>query len=554
MTASGSDLEVPGLLQSIDSGLLALQRQCGIIAESIEGVHRRIAGVEADLAGLVGERALPSLTLTTSAPIVPPFVSAPPHDEQAEAEASHGKRRMRAWEADEYDLDAHHHREARRARTVANPVEPSERAQRANRRERLREAAAVEPLPPPRRQRRQLNISPEDPGRPTEAPQDEAGGARPVFASLEAEDGGSEAQVEVPPLGCPSLLPDSGRDNHGSDNPAVLAPRMGFVRSTGGGAFDSLALLHSIGGSYREPALNLTLLHQQAVGAQRANDGTMAVAWTAGRQDEDPWTHNVTPEGSVTEIPGHSAEPSEFEEDLADDEDCEHDAIARSSPVPIPQEEDDEAFYYPDEGEGSADMTFDESDSEVTAALTVHADFAGRIEEAKRLAATPAPYGTGYRDLQRVKLINGTLRDLGLSNTQGDTGTVTVRFRQRWLDIGAKDVMNTFGMVPGTYHSIHSRFDNTHQVFCWLEENPTRWASTNEESVEWQFWATMREFFGPTRLPEQNKVHNPPLSAYVREAIEKGSMYFYNTSQAVWASFGLPKAGNLVAPPKLLDE
>lgn len=69
----------------------------------------------------------------------------------------------------------------------ANPVEPSERAQRANRRERLREAAAVEPLPPPRRQRRQLNISPEDPGRPTEAPQDEAGGARPVFASLEAE-------------------------------------------------------------------------------------------------------------------------------------------------------------------------------------------------------------------------------------------------------------------------------------------------------------------------------------------------------------------------------
>ena len=255
------------------------------------------------------------------------------------------------------------------------------------------------------------------------------------------------------------------------------------------------------------------------------------------------------------------------------------DAIARSSPVPIPQEEHDEAFYYPDEGEGSADMTFDESDSEVTAALAVHADvlarpfrgrpvpfvepdavdflaykFAGRMEEAKRLAATPAPYGTGYRDLQRVKLINGTLRDLGLSNTQGDTGTVAVRFRRRWLDIGAKDVMITFGMVPGTYHSVHSRFDNTHQVFRWLEENPTRWASTNEESVEWQFWATMREFFGPTRLPEQNKVHNPPLSAYVREAIEKGSMYFYNTSQAVWASFGLPKAGNLVAPPKLLDE
>ena len=114
--------------------------------------------------------------------------------------------------------------------------------------------------------------------------------------------------------------------------------------------------------------------------------------------------------------------------------------------------------------------------------------------------------------------------------------------------------MVTFGMVPGTFHSVLSRLDNTHQVFRWLEENPTRWASTNQESAEWHFWATMREFFGPGHLPEKNKVHNPPLSGPVRDAIEKGSMHWYRLSQVVWSSFGLPRADNLRAPPALLDE
>ena len=41
-TASPSDFDVPELLRSIDTGLVALQRQCNVISETIAGVHRRI--------------------------------------------------------------------------------------------------------------------------------------------------------------------------------------------------------------------------------------------------------------------------------------------------------------------------------------------------------------------------------------------------------------------------------------------------------------------------------------------------------------------------------
>ena len=100
MTASASDLDVPELLRGIDSALNALQTQCALIAQTVQGVHRRLAVVEAALAASGGEGPPPTDTPAPMAAHLPPIrsLTAAQDDGWSEAEHRQGKRRIREWE------------------------------------------------------------------------------------------------------------------------------------------------------------------------------------------------------------------------------------------------------------------------------------------------------------------------------------------------------------------------------------------------------------------------------------------------------------------------
>ncbi|KAI0708302.1 hypothetical protein C8Q76DRAFT_695735 [Earliella scabrosa] len=74
--------------------------------------------------------------------------------------------------------------------------------------------------------------------------------------------------------------------------------------------------------------------------------------------------------------------------------------------------------------------------------------FAARMVRAQYLSSRPAPFGVGYRDLLRIRLIGGILRELGIGTGKQDLKDCDVLYQGSYLTVHAHDVMITFGMVP----------------------------------------------------------------------------------------------------------
>ena len=178
--------------------------------------------------------------------------------------------------------------------------------------------------------------------------------------------------------------------------------------------------------------------------------------------------------------------------------------------------------------------------------------FAARMVRAQYLSSRPAPFGVGYRDLLRIRLIGGILRELGIGTGKQDLKDCDVLYQGSYLTVHAHDVMITFGMVPSTYASVRSRLDLMHATYLWLDENLDQWEPTRRTSTEWSFWMTMRAFFGAERLPDRTQALLRPLDAASRDATQKGTWHWYTIAQAIYASFGLRRS-SIPAPPELID-
>ena len=175
--------------------------------------------------------------------------------------------------------------------------------------------------------------------------------------------------------------------------------------------------------------------------------------------------------------------------------------------------------------------------------------FPNRMAEARYVAQQGRPpYGPGYRDFTRIKLINGALRDLGMGNGYGELKSVEVPFRRQMITITAQDVMNTFGMLQSSYDSKRSRINLMYAIYLWLEENPEAWPSTKKGSLEVHFRETMRAFFGPEPLQPNDHPDAANRPAHIRDATKKAINKFYEIAQIIQAGLNLDTNSKSAVP------
>ena len=180
------------------------------------------------------------------------------------------------------------------------------------------------------------------------------------------------------------------------------------------------------------------------------------------------------------------------------------------------------------------------------------ARFPARMEEARELSQTnDAPYGPGYRDYCRIRLINGAFVKLGLGTGPSEPKSVNVRFRGRMITITTQDVMNTFGMLQSAYDSKRSRINLMYGVYLWLDENPHAWPYAKPGTVERHFYDTMAAFFGPERLPKRGDDPSQRRPPHIRDATTLAIEKFYRTAQVIHAELGMPK--KLPALPRVRE-
>ncbi|KAI0703090.1 hypothetical protein C8Q76DRAFT_801940 [Earliella scabrosa] len=172
-----------------------------------------------------------------------------------------------------------------------------------------------------------------------------------------------------------------------------------------------------------------------------------------------------------------------------------------------------------------------------------------RMEEARIVANLPAPFGPGYRDIRRVRIIGGVFRDLGIGTRKQDPKECDVNDEGRYLTVTTQDVMITFGILPVTYGSLRSRLDLMNAMYLWLDENRGAWDAAGPSSEAHMFWSAMRVFFAPERLPS---TLTGDIPAAVRDAIQKGTWHWYKVAKRIHTSLGMLR-DTVPAPHVLVD-
>lgn len=127
-------------------------------------------------------------------------------------------------------------------------------------------------------------------------------------------------------------------------------------------------------------------------------------------------------------------------------------------------------------------------------------------------------YGTAYKRLLHYKLINGTLRDLGMGTDRNERHERSVPFNDSTINFKVMDVVCAMKCSKASFEGWRKELRAANATLEWMKKNRQAWDDGRDGTVAWKdLWEALSAFFGPGPLPPRMRVEE---EAETPEAIE----------------------------------
>ena len=129
--------------------------------------------------------------------------------------------------------------------------------------------------------------------------------------------------------------------------------------------------------------------------------------------------------------------------------------------------------------------------------------FPGRFVDLEQVAGNARTrYGTAYARLIHLKLMQGTLRDLGLGTANNERKATTVQYEGSPLSFGWVDVVEALKCTETGFRRWRSALRTANRLYRWMRGHRLQWdTNTAHSRADLEFYEALEQFFRKERLP-----------------------------------------------------